>query len=154
MSPSTSTEPPERVHPAPERDGRVVVTQQENVAVLLYGLNSSLSTALMRALQPGVPAPRRRSTLRSATEALSVLQSTPVDVIFCDARPGKALPLLRALKRRGLDVPVVVVSEECEFDHWTTAMEAGATDFLYAPFEHAQLRWMFASYVHRRQPAA
>ena len=64
------------------------------------------------------------------------------DLVFCGPEPGSLQRLLRAVKRTRREVPVVVVSADAGVDAWLDALEAGAADYLPAPFEPTQLHWV------------
>jgi DNA-binding NtrC family response regulator len=137
----------------PNRKAIFVSTPPQTLNIVLYGLGDKIAHSLSEALQTGSRSFRSDSQA-SATDCLNVLRSNAVDVVFANSKQSVALPLLRAMKQFNVNVPVVVVSEEPEFDEWLDAMEAGASDYCAAPFEPSQLRWILASHVHRQQKAA
>src|SRR5688500_12015304 len=57
------------------------------------------------------------------------------DLVFCGTEPESLQRLLQAVKRTGRDVPVIVVSPDPGVDAWLDALEAGAADYLPAPFD-------------------
>jgi DNA-binding response OmpR family regulator len=64
------------------------------------------------------------------------------DLIFCGANPDALQGVLRDVRNAQRQVPVVVVSREDSVASWLDALEAGAADYLPAPFERAQLDWI------------
>jgi CheY-like chemotaxis protein len=74
--------------------------------------------------------------------------ATGFDVIFC---PSGA-PLFAA-QRAFPRVPVVVVSRLPEPDEWIEVLEAGARDYVAAPFEAIQLRWVLEALAPGRSRA-
>ena len=52
---------------------------------------------------------------------------------------------LSLLREAHPGLPVIVVTRQPETRCWLDALEAGATDYCGAPFEHIQLRWILAS---------
>ena len=101
---------------------------------LLYGLEPPLAAALTEALKGcncsalcvDLDAERQRG-----------------DIVFCSPRPD----VLRQVLSLYLNVPVVVVSRLPEMEDWLNALEAGAADYLAAPFETIQLRWLLNSHA-------
>lgn len=81
----------------------------------------------------------------STSECLSVAERLHAGVVFCSADPGKYQSLLNALKRRSLQLPVVVVSRLPETPGWLDALDAGAADYCAAPFEHRHIAWLIQS---------
>ncbi len=67
------------------------------------------------------------------------------DVVFCNSDRGKYRGLLDALRSRGLQLPVVVVSRIPETSEWLDALDAGAADYCGAPFERRQISWLVQS---------
>jgi DNA-binding NtrC family response regulator len=66
--------------------------------------------------------------------------------------------MLSHLREAHPGLPVIVVTRQPEARHWLDALDAGATDYCGAPFEHIQLRWILGSVLshasHRMaQPA-
>ncbi|HEY1207042.1 MAG: hypothetical protein ABSH46_22990 [Bryobacteraceae bacterium] len=57
------------------------------------------------------------------------------DLVFCGTDRQQYETILENLRRRGHNVPVVVVSRLPETGDWLDAMDAGACDYCAAPFE-------------------
>lgn len=92
---------------------------------LLFHLENGLSVELA-------------SALRAVNcQCVSATDGAPPDVIFC---PSGA-PLMAA-RSAYPGVPVVVVSRLPEADEWIEVLEAGAADYVAAPFEPIQMRWV------------
>ena len=95
---------------------------------ILFHLEETLEAQLASALRA------------SAWEAIPSSQSftaAPDDVIFCNA--GAAFLTAKATFP---GVPVVVVNRVAEIDQWLDALEAGAADYVAAPFEEIKIRWL------------
>jgi FixJ family two-component response regulator len=73
------------------------------------------------------------------------------DVVFCGADPQALSRVLRAVEETQRTVPVVVVSQRADVSAWLDALEAGAADYLSAPFEAHQLDWVLQSQLSARQ---
>ena len=129
--------------------------QQRNTVslnVLIHGLPEQLRGQLAEALcgQGGNGALMRQQGPVTARD----LSRNQVDIIFCSSDQESCLPVLQQVRQAKRQIPVVVVSEEPEFDQWLDAMEAGASDYCAAPFNREHLGWMLASYVSASQLAA
>ena len=90
----------------------------------------------------------------STAKCVALVQKLSADIILCSADPDKYRPLLRALRDKGLSVPVVVVSRLPEVSGWLDALESGAADYCSAPFEKQQMRWLIGSVLLGSQQAA
>jgi len=109
---------------------------------ILHGLDESLATQILNAAsQPG----RTFYAATTAPECLALAELTQADVVFCKAEPAEYRVLLEDLKRRGLRLPVVVVSRIPEVSEWLDAIEAGAVDYCAAPFERRHMSWLIQS---------
>jgi DNA-binding NtrC family response regulator len=64
------------------------------------------------------------------------------DLVFCGADQESLQKVLDEVARVRRSVPVVVVSREASVTSWLDALEAGAADYLPAPFERTQLNWI------------
>src|SRR5688500_13470767 len=78
---------------------------------------------------------------RNAEEALASLARTSFDTIVSDIRmPGlSGLELLQEVRRRDLDVPVVLMTGDPGIDTAIAAVNLGAFQYLQKPFDPAQL---------------
>lgn len=115
-----------------------------NARIVLFGLDdplvSQLSSVLLRERQEVLVRP-----FLSPLECLDAVEQTGADLIFCSSDGKRYLPLLEAIVRRKLQLPVVVVSRMPEVSDWLDAIEAGASDYCAAPFESAHIRWILES---------
>ena len=109
---------------------------------ILHGLDESLATQLCDAVSS---AGHVFHATASTSECLSEAERLHAGVVFCNADPGRYQSLLNALKRRGLQLPVVVVSRIPETSEWLDALDAGAADYCAAPFEHRHISWLIQS---------
>lgn len=75
------------------------------------------------------------------TEALDVLEATPVDGVFMDlVMPGlSGLPLLARIRNRHPRLPVVIISAHADRESAARAKELGAVAVLEKPAALAQL---------------
>src|SRR3954451_1444953 len=71
----------------------------------------------------------------SAAEALRVLELQSFDAMLCDVQmPGMdGIQLLRSMRSRGLDLPVVLISGQADLDSAVAAVEYGARRYLIKP---------------------
>jgi len=109
---------------------------------ILHELDLSLSTQLCRAADSYRLAFYPSS---STSECLALAGRLHADGIFCSAEPGECRNLLTLMNRRGLHMPVVVVSRIPEVSEWLGAIEAGAVDYCAAPFERRDISWVVQS---------
>lgn len=72
----------------------------------------------------------------SADDYLSSVDSTAVGCLVTDLRMPKmsGLELQRALKERGIEMPVIVMTAHGDIDTAVQAMKDGAADFIQKPF--------------------
>jgi DNA-binding NtrC family response regulator len=90
----------------------------------------------------------------STSECLALAERLHADTVFCNSEPLEYRQLLSEVKRRGLRLPVIVVSRLPEISEWLDAVEAGAVDYCAAPFEHQHLSWLIQSALLYARPAA
>jgi two-component system, NtrC family, response regulator AtoC len=69
--------------------------------------------------------------------ALRELQSAPVDLVLSDLRmPGMGgMELLRTLREKGNDVPVIIITAYGTIESAVDAMKLGASEYLVRPFD-------------------
>lgn len=74
-------------------------------------------------------------------EAWQMLQDRPFDLAIIDWHmPGKTgLELVRDVRARGSQIPILMVTAEAARAHVIEALQAGATDYLIKPFENEVL---------------
>jgi DNA-binding NtrC family response regulator len=91
--------------------------------------------------------------LRSASYAVSHGAGSPVarggGLVFCPR--GKVFDAARATFP---DLPVVVVSRLPDTQEWLEALELGAADYIAAPFETVQMRWLWKGQSQPTRAAA
>ena len=108
---------------------------------LLFGLETSLASALADVL---------KSCDCTAQGVEQGTERQRGDIVFCSPRADvlqQALGLYR-------NIPVVVVSRLPEMEDWLDALEAGAADYLAAPFEIIHLRWLLNAHGCTRSALA
>ncbi len=106
--------------------------------VLLVDDDEAVRTGLTRLLTRGGS---RVSAATDGKEALAALAASSFDVICSDIHmPGLGgLALLRAIRERDLDVPVVLMSGDPTVDTVVEGMRYGAIDFLTKPIDPERL---------------
>jgi two-component system chemotaxis response regulator CheY len=75
-------------------------------------------------------------------EVMKLIQRQPFDLLMLDWHmPGKSgLEVVKAVRGRGSQVPIVMVSAEAARDHILEALRAGASDYILKPFD-AKTLW-------------
>ena len=96
------------------------------------------------------------STAKQASAALGLLRAQPVDLVLTDLRmPGvSGLELLRALRKDGNSVPVVVLTAYGTVNDAVEAMKLGAVDFLSKPIRRELLLKCVQDTLAKRAPGA
>ena len=93
------------------------------------------------------------ASVRSASEAMQVLQSRPVDLLLLDIfMPGhNGLELMEEIRRQTLDVDVIFVTAARDATTIGKALKLGAVDYLIKPFEFERLKQALERYqeTHR-----
>jgi EAL domain-containing protein (putative c-di-GMP-specific phosphodiesterase class I)/CheY-like chemotaxis protein len=114
--------------PASVRSGRVLLAEDEEP------LRAVFEEVLADAGHQVVCAPDGRA-------ALHALEGAPFDVVVSDIRmPGfTGLQLLRAVRERDLDVPVILMTGSPTMDTAVRALEDGALKYLVKPFHTSEL---------------
>jgi DNA-binding NtrC family response regulator len=84
----------------------------------------------------------RVTTASDAAGAEESLDYAVPDLVLSDVvlPDGSGVDLLKRLKRRDKDVPVILITAHGNVDAAVEAMKAGATDFLTKPLDHSTLR--------------
>lgn len=74
-------------------------------------------------------------------EALSLIRSSPVDLVIADVRmPNRdGISLLKEIRHMGLEIPYLVISGYSEFKYAEQALNLGATGYLLKPVDAEQL---------------
>ncbi|MGI9628913.1 MAG: sigma-54-dependent transcriptional regulator [Longimicrobiales bacterium] len=80
--------------------------------------------------------------VRNMEAALNVLDRGGVDLVVSDYRMpgGSGVALLQALRERGLEVPLIMVTGHGSIEHAVTAMKEGAADYITKPWTPEELR--------------
>jgi len=89
----------------------------------------------------------------SATAALAALGRAPADVVVTDLRmPGDldGLGLLQAIKQRGFDAEVILVTAFATADTAIAAMKQGAYDYLTKPFKVDEINAVIGRVMEKR----
>ena len=75
-------------------------------------------------------------------EVMTLTLQRPFDLLMLDWHmPGKSgLEVVKAIRSRGSQVPIVMVSAEAARDQIVEAMRAGASDYILKPFD-AKTLW-------------
>lgn len=70
-------------------------------------------------------------------EALAAIEKQPVDLVLTDLRMPRmdGIGLLIAMRERGLDVPVIMMTAYATIETAVAAMKLGAIDYIIRPFE-------------------
>ena len=95
--------------------------------------------ALLAALVASAGA--RSEAVTTAAAALDLLDARPYAAILAEVRAPEraALALAERLRRRGLETPLVVVTEDTDPDLYADCLRAGAHDLLTKPIEPFEL---------------
>ncbi len=94
------------------------------------------------------------ATAANGAEALSAVATSPVDLIILDV----LMPMLdgldtcRALRGRGDDTPVLVLTARDAIDDRVAGLDAGADDYLVKPFALRELLARVNALLRRTQP--
>jgi DNA-binding NtrC family response regulator len=118
----------------------LVVDDDLNVAAFLEGALRKMRVEVVAA--------------RSGEEALERLEQAAPDAIFLDVRlPGmNGLETFAALRERGVDVPVVIVTSHASMETAVEAMKEGAYDFLTKPLRLAPCEALIERLDHDGRP--
>jgi DNA-binding response OmpR family regulator len=101
--------------------------------ILLLGLDDPSMVALCAILADqshSVSAEPFPSPEQSSSEAI-----TDAEVVCCPAELRQYNAVVRSMREKGSSAPVVVVSSSTDVHEWLDAIEAGAWDYVSAPFE-------------------
>jgi DNA-binding NtrC family response regulator len=120
------------------------MSSSENLRIVLFGLDETLSSELRSVLAGRQPAIYTQPFLAPA-ECLGVVDQVGADLIFCSSDRERYAALLEAVERHKPDLPVVIVSRDPEVSEWLDAIEAGASDYCAAPFETSHIEWILES---------
>ncbi len=96
------------------------------------------------------------STAESASHALDLLNTCGIDIVLVDpGMPGlKLLNLLKSARRNSPEADVVVIADSANADLAQQAINQGACDCIFRPFEAGDLERLLARLVQNRQLSA
>jgi DNA-binding NtrC family response regulator len=109
---------------------------------ILFGLEPAVASALSASLRNASCSVSQAIGDRAAPDA-------GPDIVF--SAGGAAF---FAAKSAFPHVPVVIVSRLPDTAEWLEALELGAADYVAAPFESVQMRWILEAQVRRPQAVA
>lgn len=80
-------------------------------------------------------------TCHSGEDALTLLENADVDLVLTDMRmPGMdGITLLQAIREKGADLPVIMMTAHGTIEKAVEAMQKGATNYILKPFENNAL---------------
>lgn len=92
------------------------------------------------------------ASVRSAPEALALLQDRPVDLLLLDIfMPGQSgIELMGEIRRQALDADVIFVTAARDAATIDRALKLGAMDYLIKPFEFERLKQALEHYRETR----
>jgi DNA-binding NtrC family response regulator len=122
-------------------ESKIAVQVPQPRQALLFELDESLAAPLTSALA---------ECQWQAVSAQKMPRNSQPGIVFCS--PDREV-LARAFHSCA-NLPVVVVSRLPEVDGWLDALEAGAADYMAAPFETPQLRWLLQTHTEKPRLAA
>ena len=82
------------------------------------------------------------------------LSESDAHIIFCGGDHSAYAVWIRTLREARPDLPVVVVTRLPEVDKWLDALDAGAADYIGAPFEQGQIRRIVDTVLSQPTPPA
>jgi CitB family two-component system response regulator MalR len=93
------------------------------------------------------------ASARSASEALDLLRSRPVDLLLLDIfMPGQSgIELMEEIRRQAMDVDVIFVTAARDTVTLDRALKLGAVDYLIKPFEFERLKQALERYGETRR---
>ncbi len=91
-------------------------------------------------------------TASSGIEALKKLASSPYELIITDMMMPQmdGIQLLRELKSRSIDIPVIVMTAHGAIENAVEAMKLGAIDYLTKPFNMDEMKLRILRLVQQR----
>lgn len=103
---------------------------------ILFRLDPALETNLSASLREA------DYTVSHAVNSRGAPISRP-SIVFCPSGPA-----FTAAQTAFPDLPVVIVSRLPDTREWLDALEHGAADYVAAPFESIQMRWILKANSH------
>jgi len=123
-------------------------SRKNNVEVLVIEDDSVLGKALQRGLEE---MNHRCIWVRNGLEGLNLATSHRADAIVLDLKlpdvPG--LEILRTIRGRGVQTPVIILSALGSIDERVAGLEAGSDDYLVKPFAFPELLARIAAVTRR-----
>ena len=116
--------------------------------------DQAIRWVLDKALQRAGMAP---TCFERARDVLAALQTGRPDVLVTDIRMPdvSGIDLLKAIKQRAADLPVIVMTAYTDLDSTVTAFHEGAFDYLVKPFDvNEAVALIERAYEHGRENAA
>jgi putative two-component system response regulator len=94
-------------------------------------------------------------TAQNGQEALKILTTQKIDCVLSDIKMPEmdGLELLAAIRERGIQVPVILMTAYADLDTAVTAIRQGAFDFIIKPFQPDYLVICIRKALHYRRMA-
>ena len=88
-------------------------------------------------------------------EALDYLSHHDVDLILADIRMPRldGISFLKALRKKGLEIPVIMITAYASLDTAVAAKQEGAFDYVAKPFKLAELRKLISKALTQKKPS-
>ena len=92
-------------------------------------------------------------TAGDGEEALKLLEKTSVDLVLADIRMPKVdgLKFLKLLRRKGLKLPIIMITAYASLDSAVEAKKEGAFDYVSKPFKLDELRTLVNKALQRKE---
>ncbi len=92
-------------------------------------------------------------TAGDGEEALKLLEKTSVDLVLADIRMPKVdgLKFLKLLRRKGLKLPIIMITAYASLDSAVEAKKEGAFDYVSKPFKLDELRALVNKALQRKE---
>jgi len=81
-------------------------------------------------------------TAANTTDALSILQQTPIDLVISDIKMpgGSGLSFLEQMRASGLQIPLILITAYASPEDAVRAMKGGAFDYITKPFNVGEIK--------------
>ncbi len=92
-------------------------------------------------------------TAGDGEEALKLLEKTSVDLVLADIRMPKVdgLKFLKLLRRKGLKLPIIMITAYASLDSAVEAKKEGAFDYVSKPFKLDELRALVNKALRKKE---
>ncbi len=92
-------------------------------------------------------------TAGDGEEALKLLEKTSVDLVLADIRMPKVdgLKFLKLLRRKGLELPIIMITAYASLDSAVEAKKEGAFDYVSKPFKLDELRALVNKALQKKE---